>query len=376
MTPGPVPLPQKVREILAEPMIHHRTPEFERVLKSVNSKLKKTFLTSQPVFMHASTGSGAMESSIVNTLNPGDKILSIVSGKFGERWREMAKRHGCEVISMDVPWGEAVSLEKLKTLLQNEKNLKAVLCQACETSTATNHPIQQIAKLIRTLTPDTLFLVDAITGVGAMDLKTDEWGLDAVVSGSQKAFMLPTGLSFITLSERAWAANSKVKNVSYYFDLRLEKKMSEKGETYFSSVVPYIRALDVVLDQLIDDQLNRTIRRCQLLADVTRRAGEKLGLQVFSKSPSDSVTALVLPATVNGAALNGANFRDDLESHYNITVMGGQDQLKGKIIRIGHLGDITNDDMVATFEALAELLQKPASEIEAIQQFVSRELSK
>lgn len=372
MTPGPVPLPPEVLEILAQPMIHHRTPEFETVLKSVCTKLKKTFLTDQPVFMHASTGSGAMESAIVNTLNPGDKILSIVSGKFGERWREMASRHGCEVHEIQVPWGESVSPKAVIEFLEKNKDTRAVLCQVCETSTATAHPIRELGLAIKGF-QNTLFLVDAITGIGAIELQTQNWGLDVVVSGSQKAFMLPTGLSFITLSKKAWAANSQVKNPGYYFDLRAEKKAIDKGETHFSSVVPYIRALDVVLDHLIDEKLYAAIQRSHKLADVCRRAGLKIGLQTYSKSPAASVTALVVPPSVDGTRL-----RDHLESKYNITIMGGQDHLKGKIIRIGHLGYITDEDMVATFEALTHSLIdldfKPSASSQDIAQFISQEL--
>jgi aspartate aminotransferase-like enzyme len=376
MTPGPVPLSPQVREILAQPMIHHRTPEFEKVLKSVGLKLKKTFLTAEPVYMHASTGSGAMESSIVNTLNPGDKILTLVSGKFGERWRDMARRHGCEIIEINIPWGEAAKPADVQNILEKNSDIKAVLCQACETSTATSHPIQEIAQIVRKY-PDTLFIVDAITGIAAMPLKMDEWGLDVVVSGSQKAFMLPTGLSFISMSKKAWAANARVKNPGFYFDLRAEKKSIDKGETHFSSVVPLVRALDVVLDDLNDENLNRTIARSEKLAHVTCLAGEKLGFKVFSKSPSSSVTALLTPPSVDGAKI-----RDRLESEYNITVMGGQDQLKGKVIRIGHLGYITDEDMIATFECLALTLKDLGDasitdeKVNAVANFVKSELSK
>ena len=374
MTPGPVPLSPEVREILAQPMIHHRTPEFEKVLKSVSAKLKKTFLTNESVYMHAATGSGAMESAIVNTLNAGDKVLALVSGKFGERWRDMARRHGCEVLEINAPWGEPVNPKEVQALLQKSPDIRAVLCQACETSTATSHPIQEIASLVREY-PQMLFMVDAITGIAAMRLKMDEWGLDVIVSGSQKAFMLPTGLSFISLSKKAWQANAGVKNPGFYFDLRGEKKSLEKGETHFSSVVPLIRALDVVLDELIDTNLEKTIARSKKLAEVTRLAGEKLGFKVYSKSPANSVTALLTPAGVDGAKI-----RDHLESEYNITVMGGQDQLKGKIIRIGHLGYITDDDMVATFECLALTLRDlgvPVTEqkVAEIAAFVKTQLS-
>lgn len=351
MTPGPVPLSPAVREILSAPMIHHRTPEFEAVLKSVLQKLKKTFLTKQPVFMHAATGSGAMESAIVNTLSPGDEVLTIVSGKFGERWAKMAETFGIKSHVLNVTWGEAVKVSDVERMLQSLPQVKAVFCQACETSTATVHPIREIADLVRRR-ENTLFIVDAITALGAMPLAMDDWGIDVVVSGSQKAFMLPTGLSFIALSEKAWKFNQSAKCPRFYFDLAQEKKALEKGETFFSSAVSHVRALDIALDSLTDTALSVSIRRCETLAEVTRKAGELYGLKVFSKAPSPAVTALVVPEGIDGAKL-----RDHLESEYNVTVMGGQDQLKGKIIRIGHLGYITDDDMYATFEALGLALR-------------------
>lgn len=372
MTPGPVPLSPIVREILGQPMIHHRTPEFEKVLKSVGQKLKKTFLTSQPVFMHASTGTGAMQSALTNTLNPGDKVLAIVSGKFGERWAKMSEIIGCQVSVMNVEWGSAVKVEDVAEFLKKNPDTRAVLCQACETSTATQHPIEALGKLISEY-KETLFIVDAITGLGAMPLPMDEWHLDVVISGSQKAFQLPTGLSFIALSAKAWNINKNVKKPDFYFDLRLEKKAIEKGETHFSSVVPLVRALDSVLDGLVDDRLEKAIKRSQLLAQVTRDAGQLLKCPAFSKSPASSVTALMVPEGVDGQAL-----RDLMESKYYVTVMGGQDQLKGKILRIGHLGYITNDDMCATFGvlslALIELGFNPPLDPEKIMVFVRKAL--
>lgn len=372
MTPGPVPLSPIVREILGQPMIHHRTPEFEKVLKNVGQKLKKTFLTSEPVFMHASTGTGAMQSALTNTLNAGDKVLAIVSGKFGERWAKMSEIIGCNVTVLNVEWGSAVRTEQVAEFLKNNTDTRAVLCQACETSTATVHPIKELGELISGYS-ETLFIVDAITGLGAMPLPMDEWKLDVVISGSQKAFQLPTGLSFIALSKKAWTANARVVKPDFYFDLRLEKKAIERGETHFSSVVPLVRALDRVLDGLIDDRLQTAIKRSQLLAQVTRDAGALLKMPCYSTAPGSSVTALKVPEGVDGAKL-----RDLLESKYFVTVMGGQDHLKGKIIRIGHLGYITNDDMCATFGVLSlcltELGHAGHADPEKIMMFVRKAL--
>jgi aspartate aminotransferase-like enzyme len=351
LTPGPVPLHPDVQQILSEPMIHHRTPEFERCLRSVCERLKDTFATQESVYIHASTGTGAMESAIVNTLSPGDKALCIVSGKFGERWAQMCKIFGVEVITHNVEWGEAVNAEDVARLLRAHPDIKAVLTQACETSTATVHPVRELSTLIREKS-DTLLMIDAITAVGAMELEMDQWGLDVVIGGSQKAFMLPTGLSFIALSHKARRFAERSRIPKFYFDLKLEQKALAKGETHFSSVVPLIRALDISLNYLTGDAKKRTLSRIEKLAEATRAAAPALGLSVFSKSPSPSVTALVVPPNIDSQKL-----RDHIEEKYNLTLMGGQDQLKGKILRIGHLGYITNDDMLALFEILALALR-------------------
>ncbi len=350
LTPGPVPLHPEVQKVLSLPMIHHRTPEFEHCLKSVAEKLKSAFSTSQPVFMHVSTGSGAMESALTNTLSAGDEVLCIVSGKFGERWAEMAKVYGLKVHQLSVAWGEAVQIQHVAETLEANPQIKAVLTQACETSTATIHPIRELGALIQKR-PQTIFMVDAITAVGAMPLETEEWGLDVVVGGSQKAFMLPTGLSFITLSAKAWRFNEVAKLPRFYWDLRSERKSILKGETFFSSAVPLVRALDVALDFLSGSRKLETLNRIHSLAVATREAAPHLGLHVFSKSPSPSVTALTVPA-----GLDSQKLRDHLEKEHNITLMGGQDQLKGKILRIGHLGYITNADMQGLFEAVYKSL--------------------
>lgn len=351
LTPGPVQLHPEIEKILGEPMIHHRTPEFEAVLQRVSDRLKEAFATAQPVIMHVSTGSGAMESAIVNTLSQGDEVLVIVSGKFGERWAEMAKKFGLKVHAINVTWGEAVQPTQVKTLLDANPQIKAVFTQACETSTATVHPIRELAAIVRER-PQTLFIVDAITAVGAMPLEMDAWGIDVVIGGSQKAFMLPTGLSFIALSKKAWQMNAQSTLPKFYFDLQAELKSLNKGETHYSSAVPLVRALDVALKYLTGTRKMVTLDRIQSLAEATRAAAPKLGLKIYSQAPSPSVTALVVPA-----GLDSQKLRDHIEKEYNLTLMGGQDQLKGKILRVGHLGYITDEDMFALFDVLYSALR-------------------
>ena len=350
LAPGPVPLPQPVLRALSQPAVHHRTPAFQKMIEESFSNLKKVFKTKQPVLIQTCTGTGVMESALVNTLQKGDKVLSVIGGKFGERWAEMARLFGAEVIEMSLPWGEALELQRFESLLKQNKGLKLVLTQACETSTATVFPIKEMAKLVRTHT-SALMMVDAITAVGCMDLPMDEWEIDVIVAGSQKAFMLPTGLGFIAISERAQKVAKENLTPRFYFDWNLELK-NYPMTTHFSSPNSMIVALNEVLKIFEKHGFEVIQKRCETLARMTREAAVDLGLSVFSKSPSSSVTAIGLPENIAGEKL-----RQWLEDEKNITVMGGQDQLKNKVLRIGHMGAITNEDMLVFFEALAQGLQ-------------------
>lgn len=351
LAPGPVTLHPEVRKALSLPMIHHRTPEFDIILSRVLAGLKKVFKTEQPVYMHSSTGSGGMESLLVNLLNPGDRVLAIVSGKFGERWAEMAQIFGATVISHQVPWGEAVQVEEIRKILKQNPDIRAVLCQACETSTGVVHPIQELAALIHPL-PNTLLLVDAITALGALPLPMDQWKIDGVVAGSQKALMLPTGLSFVALSKKAEVFMEKATLPRYYFDLRREKKANARGETFFSSSVSLVRALDVVLELIEKQGLGKLYQSIHRRAEATRLFAQKLGFQLYAKAPSDSVTALRVPVHMDGQKI-----RLQLEEKFNITIMGGQDQAKGKIIRIGHMGYIQDTELLHLMAGLGKTLQ-------------------
>lgn len=346
LAPGPVQLHPEVQKILSLPMIHHRTPEFDSILKTVLSDLKTLFVTKENVFILSSTGSGGMEALLINVIRPKAKVLAIISGKFGERWAEMAQTFGAEVHKLEVPWGSAVNVEDVEKFLKENPDTEVVMSQACETSTATVHPIKEIAAVVAKT--KAVFLVDAITALGAMPLPMDEWQIDGLVAGSQKAIMLPTGLSFISFSQKAWAKIKDNPTPRYYFDVRKEQAANDKGETFFSSNVALIRALDFVLKDIKATGLEGLFKTIQRRAFYTRTMANVLSLEVYSKNPSDSVTALSLPP-----GFDGAKFREHLEKSYNVTVMGGQDQLKGKIIRLGHMGYITDTDLHQTTERLA-----------------------
>lgn len=349
LAPGPVQLHPEVQKILAHPMIHHRTPEFDQILSHALSGLKFLFQTTEPVFMHTSTGSGGMESALVNLLNPGDEVLAIVSGKFGERWADMAEVFGAKVTKINVEWGHAVNPEDVRTHLKNHPKTKIVMTQACETSTATAHDIKALGKIISET--GALFLVDGITAVGAYPMPMDTYKIDVLIAGSQKGIMLPTGLSFISFSKKAWAHSLTAKCPRYYFDLRKELKANQNGETLFSSPVPLVKSLEYVLESLQKNGLENHFKEIKRRADFTRAIGQKMGLTLYSKSPSDSVTAFNLPSEIKGV-----EFRTHLEKTYFVTVMGGQDQAKGKIIRLGHMGYILDSHMVDTMVRLAAAL--------------------
>ena len=347
LAPGPVPVPPEVLAAMSAKVIHHRTPEFEAILARAWAGLKYAFGTEQPVQILCGTGSAAMEAAVVNLISPGDEVLVVVSGKFGERWAEMCERYGARTHRWQIPWGEPASPDAFAAQLKSHPKVRVVFTQVVETSTATLHPVAELARLTRELAPDALFAVDAITAIGCTPLAMDALGLDVVVAGSQKAFMIPTGLSFIALSARAWAAQKLARTPKYYLDLASERAANAKGETHFSTPTPLVVGLERVLARVRERGLDALIARSQALAAATRRAGQTLGLEVYSRAPAPSVTAL--------ACADAAKVRDQLEREFAITLMGGQDQLKGKIIRVGHMGDVRDDDLVALFTALADL---------------------
>lgn len=292
-----------------------------------------------------------MESAAVNTLSPGDEVLCLAGGKFGERWVKICKAYGMKVHEISLPWGKALDLNVFEEQLKKHSHVKAVFTQACETSTATLFPIQEMARLIQKHS-QALVIVDAITAMGCIDLPMDEWGLDIVIAGSQKAFMLPTGLSFIGISKKALKASETSLCPKFYWDWKNELK-NYPNSTHFSSPNSMIVALSQVLQLFKNVGMSEVKKRSLALSQATQVGGQLLGLKVFSESPSPSVTALELPSDIQGESL-----RLWLEENKNITLMGGQDQLKNKILRIGHMGAITNEDLIEFFIALCEGLKK------------------
>ncbi|MFH1505011.1 MAG: alanine--glyoxylate aminotransferase family protein [Candidatus Omnitrophota bacterium] len=350
MTPGPSPVPSFVRESLSREIMHHRTDEFREILEQAHSGLKDIFCTKNPVFILSSSGTGAMEASVSGLFSKGDKVIAIRGGKFGERWAEIGKAFGLDVIEMDVEWGSAPLAKDLSELLDKNKGVRGVLTTLCETSTATVYDIKAIAKV--TKEKGALLVVDAISGLGQDVLRTDEWRVDVVVSGSQKGLMLPPGLAFISLSEKAQNAVKNSNLPKYYFDLAKALKSYQKNDTPYTSAVSLIVSLREAVDFIVKDGVEARLKRFEKMAQAAREAAGALGLKIFSKNPSASVTAICSPQGVKSSELVKI-----LRNEFGMSIAGGQDQAKDKIFRIAHMGWINEQDLIACFSLLEKALK-------------------
>ena len=350
LTPGPTPLPPQISLAMAKPIIHHRTPQFQEILKEASTGLKWVFQTANDVFIISSSGTGAMEAAVINLLSAGDVALVVQGGKFGERWTELCKAYGINVEILDVPWGEAVNPQEIGKRLKSNPQIKAVFVTLCETSTGVDNDIQAISAVVKE-TPAVL-AVDAISGLGAVDLKTDAWGVDVVVAGSQKGLMLPPGLGFISVSAKAWKLVEASKTGRYYLDLRKAKKAADKNDTPFTSSITLIDALNEALKIMQKDGLEYIFKRHKTMADATRAAAKALGLELFAPTAaSDGVTAVKVPA-----ALDGEKLVKTMRDTYGVTIAGGQDELKGKVFRIAHMGYIAESDIITGLACLEKVL--------------------
>ena len=350
LTPGPTPLPPQISLAMARPIIHHRTPQFQEILKEASLGLKWAFQTANDVFIISASGTGAMEAAVINLLSPDDTALVVQGGKFGERWTEIAKAYGVRPEIIDVEWGKAVNPEEISKKLKSNPQIKAVFTTLCETSTGVDNNIQAIAAVVKNSAA--VLVVDAISGLGAVDLKTDAWGVDVVVSGSQKGLMLPPGLGFITVSPKAWKLVELSKSSRYYLDLRKAKKALDKNDTPFTSSITLIIALNEALKLMQQDGLENIFKRHRTMADATRAAILALGLELFAPTAaSDGVTAAKVPSSIDGEKLVKT-----MRDVYGVTIAGGQDELKGKVFRIAHMGFITESDIIMGLSCLEKVL--------------------
>ncbi|HXH86734.1 MAG TPA: alanine--glyoxylate aminotransferase family protein [Nitrospira sp.] len=352
LAPGPTPVPPEVLLAMAQPIIHHRAPEFDKLFAEVRDGLKWLFQTKQDVLMLAASGTGGMEASVSNFLSPGDKALTINGGKFGERWGKLCKTFGAQVTELKVEWGRAVNPQAVADALKKDPGIKAVYVQASETSTGVAHDVKTLAQIVKPYS-ETILVVDAITALGVFDIKTDEWGIDVVVTGSQKALMLPPGLAFVSVSEKAWQLAEKAKNSSFYFNLKKERENQQKNQTAYTPAVSLIIGLQEVLKMLKAEGLDALFARQANLARAMREGMQAAGLAIFPKeSPSDALTAISAPEGVDGQAVY-----KNLRVQYGITAAGGQDHLKGKIFRLSHMGYMDRFDVITAVAATEMVLK-------------------
>lgn len=352
LTPGPTAVPPEVMLRMSQPLIHHRTPEFETLFAEVQQGLQWLFQTTQDILMLAASGTGAMEAAVANLCSAGDTVIVVNGGKFGERWLKISQAFGLKPVEIKVEWGHAVQPAAVAAALKATPHAKAVLVQASETSTTALHPVKALAAL--THDTDTLLVVDGITSVGATETPMDQWGLDVVITGSQKALMLPPGLAFIALSDKAWKQAESATLPRYYFDLRRERKEQQKHTTAYTPAISLINGLSTVLHLMQEEGLEHLFARHALLAAATRAAVQALALTLLAPaSPSPAATGIFLPE-----GINGSQFLKYMRDRMGVDIAGGQDHLKGKIVRISHIGYAGPFDVITAISTIEMALRR------------------
>ena len=351
LAPGPTPVPPEVLEAMARPLMHHRTKDFEAIFQEIREGLSWLYQAEGDVITLAASGSGGMEATVANLLSPGEKALIVEGGKFGERWVEICAAYGVETDVLSVEWGRSVNVDEIEARLKAGGH-RALFVQASETSTGAKHDVRKIAETTRRVSPDTLIGVDAITALGVYDIQPAEWDLDAVITGSQKALMLPPGLAFVWLSARAWAAAEVSRSPRYYFDLRIERKIQAKNTTAWTPAISLIAGLKVAFDMMRKEGIENIFARHARLAAGTRAAFSALGLEIFPRDLlSESVSAVSVPDGIDGKAIPRL-----MQGEQGITIAGGQGHLTGKIFRIGHMGYVDESDVFAAIGGLEAVL--------------------
>jgi aspartate aminotransferase-like enzyme len=356
-TPGPTPLLPAAQTAMAAFSLHHRTADFRALFTRVLSDMKDFIGTKNDVLVLASSGTGVMEGSVSNLTSPGDRVLVLTAGKFGERWRDLAKAFGCTVDLISKPYGETFSLDEVRTRLTGD--IRAVYVQATESSTGARHDVKGIAKLARATGDDTLLVVDAITGLGTTHLDVDAWGIDVIIGGSQKALMIPPGLAYCAVSERAWKRMETAKSPRYYFDFRKERKNAAKGESAYTPATSLFAALGAALDFIrqmgngdVAAGRKTLVDNAELAAEMTRAGAKALGLSLFAPSaPAAALTAVHAPTGVDSSAIV-KEFRD----RFSAVVANGQGDMKGKLFRIAHIGYYDYLDTIGILAALEHVL--------------------
>jgi len=349
--PGPTPLPQEVLQAMTKQMINHRGVEFGQILNEVTAKLKHLFQTQNDVFLLTSSGTGGLEAAIVNTLSPGDKVLSVSIGVFGERFADIAQQFGAEVIPLRFEWGKAADADAVRQALKDKPEIKAVLVTHNETSTGVTNDLASISSVVKEY--DKLLLVDAISSLGSIDLPVDGWHIDVAVTGSQKGWMTPPGLAMVSVSQEAWQAHAKAKMPRFYWDFSKAKSYLEKGQTPWTPAITVVFALAVALEMMLKEGLPSIVARHALIGKTVRDGVKSLGLSLFAEEShaSNTVTAVRSPDGLDTGKLLRL-----LREEHQIILAGGQQTLAGKIFRIGHLGWVTKNDIEPVISALRVVL--------------------
>ena len=350
--PGPTPVPPSTLQAMTKQMIDHRGPAFSELLLSVTARLQHFFQTKNDIIIFPSSGTGAMEAAVVNTLSPGDKVLVVSIGSFGDRFAEIASTFGAEVVKLDFPWGTAADPRVIEDKLQSNL-FKAVLVTHNETSTGVTNDLESISEVVRP--HKALLIVDAISSIGAIDLQVDNWGCDVVVTGSQKSWMIPPGLSFVSISQAAWEANAVAKMPRFYWDFASAKKFAQKGQNPYTPAVSLYYALDESLRLMSEEGLENVIARHKRLGAYCRENVRKLGLQVL---PEERYASNIVTAVLPPEGISAKEIRKLLREDHDVIVAGGQGQLTEKIFRIGHVGYVSKEDLDGVFVALRAVLTK------------------
>jgi aspartate aminotransferase-like enzyme len=352
LTPGPTPVPEKVLLAIAQPIIHHRTKEFGKLLEQVTEQLKNVFQTKNDVLTFTSSGTGSMEACVVNTLSPGDKAVVLDTGNFGTRWTKLIKTYGLEPVVVKYSWGQAVRPEDLKRTLEAESATKVVFCQLTETSTGVVNDVRALAKIAHEV--NAILVVDAISGLAGQRFYQDEWDIDIVCAGSQKGLMLPPGLAFVSVNERGWQCVNSSTLPKFYWDFNTYRKsLREKKQTPYTPAVTLLAGAEVALNMLIAEGMEHVFSRVELLARATRAGIKAAGLELFAERPCDVVTAVRVPSN-----LDGADLLKRMQDKYGVMIAGGQADYKGKIFRIAHMGYMDKFDVIVALAGLEIVLSE------------------
>lgn len=349
--PGPTPCPPEVLQAMGWPMINHRGPEYEKIIHEVTDELKQVFQTKNDLYILTGSGTGGLEAAVVNVLSPGDKILSVSIGVFGDRWANIARTFGADVVSHNYEWGKAADPAAVADAIKANPDVKAVLVTHNETSTGVTNDLEAISKVVKGA--GKLLLVDAISSLSSIDVPVDKWGCDVAVTGSQKGWMVPPALAMVSVSPEAWKAFEKAKMPRFYWDFGKAKSYLEKGENPWTPALSVVFALSVSLKMMLKTGMKNIFARQARIGQMTRDGIRGLGLSIFAdeKHASNTVTSVSIPEGVDGKKL-----RQLMQSEHGIVLAGGQQHLDGKIFRIGHLGLVTEGEIEELISALKEIL--------------------